>query len=264
MLPATGLFCSHPDRAEHAHALAQRFALPLLHQRPPTGYWLELDDTRLSLLNPDKHGPVYAEFVEGAAAHRRQFGGGRGQPVAKAIGMKGQEARDVVDATAGLGRDAFVLASLGCRVRMVERSPVAAALLADALARASADADTADIAARMTVVHADASQWLASLDDAERPQVVFVDPMFPDTGNKAAAKKEMQAFQQVIGDDEDSDRLLMAALCCARERVVVKRPRLGVDLAGPMPSSRQIGKSTRFDVYSVKALAAVIAAARGR
>lgn len=76
MPPATGLFCAAPDRLPDAQALAARFALPLLSARPAAGYWLELDEARLSLLNPDKHGPVYAEFVEGAAAHRRQFGGG--------------------------------------------------------------------------------------------------------------------------------------------------------------------------------------------
>ena len=108
-----------------------------------------------------------------------------------------------MDATAGLGRDAFVLASLGCAVRLVERSPVAAALLADALTRAHAHPDTADIAARMTVIHADASDWLASLASEARPQVVFVDPMFPDTGNKAA-KKTCRRFREVIGGDDDS------------------------------------------------------------
>ena len=53
-----------------------------------------------------------------------------------------------------------------------------------------------------------------------KPQVVFVDPMFPDTGNKAAAKKDMQAFQEVIGGDDDSPRLLAAALSAAREAAI--------------------------------------------
>ncbi len=68
-------------------------------------------------------------------AHRRKFGGGRGEAVAKAVGIKGDYLPDV-DATAGLGRDAFVLASVGCRVRMLERNPVVAALLDDGPARA--------------------------------------------------------------------------------------------------------------------------------
>ena len=79
------------------------------------------------------------DFVEGAVAHRRKFGGGRGQSIAKAVGLKSGAMPTVVDATAGLGRDAFVLASLGCKVTLIERSPVVAALLQDGLARAAQD-----------------------------------------------------------------------------------------------------------------------------
>ena len=74
-----------------------------------------------------KLGGIFVDFVGGAMAHRRKFGGGRGEAVAKAVGIKGDYLPDVVDATAGLGRDAFVLASVGCRVRMLERNPVVAA-----------------------------------------------------------------------------------------------------------------------------------------
>ena len=66
-----------------------------------------------------KLGGIFVDFVGGAMAHRRKFGGGRGEAVAKAVGIKGSYLPDVVDATAGLGRDAFVLASVGCRVRML-------------------------------------------------------------------------------------------------------------------------------------------------
>lgn len=82
-----------------------------------------------------KLGGIFVDFVGGAMAHRRKFGGGRGEAVAKAVGIKGSYLPDVVDATAGLGRDAFVLASVGCRVRMLERNPVVAALLDDGLTR---------------------------------------------------------------------------------------------------------------------------------
>ena len=249
-LAQVGVVCTDPLRCAEADALAQRFGLPRWDAPPAAGYWLELNPTHLVLCNPDRHGGVWAEFVEGAAAHRRQFGGGKGQPVAKAVGLKGRETLDVVDATAGLGRDAFVLASLGATVRLVERSPVAAALLADALTRAQQHPDTAPIAARMTLIHAEAQDWLANLPAEARPEVVFLDPMFPEKGKQAAAaKKEMQAFQQVIGDDEDSDALLLAALAVATRRVTVKRPRLGRPLVGATPSLQLIGKSTRFDVY---------------
>ncbi|MBV8046028.1 MAG: class I SAM-dependent methyltransferase [Paludibacterium sp.] len=252
---STPLFCADSARRERAAQLAERYALPLVRQRPSSGYWLEMGFERLELVTTGKHGAVYAEFAEGAARHRREQGGGRGQPVAKAIGLKGHPGEmRVVDATAGLGRDAFVLASLGCQVTLVERSPVAAALLDDALDRASVAPDIMEIAARMTLVHADAIRWLVALPAEARPDVVYVDPMFPETGKSAAAKKDMQAFQQVIGDDLDSGALLAAAIAAARGRVVVKRPRLGAAITGIPPSACLEGKSTRFDIYSIKAL----------
>jgi 16S rRNA (guanine1516-N2)-methyltransferase len=254
-MPDTPIYCAEPARRDTARRLSERYELPLVRQRPSEGYWLELGFERLALVTVGKqHGAVYAEFVQGAARHRRQQGGGRGQPVARAIGLKGASVPRVVDATAGLGRDAFVLASLGCQVTLVERSAVAAALLDDALARASVDLDIGEIAARMTLVHADAIDWLTHLEPDARPDVVYVDPMFPETGKSAAAKKDMQAFQHVIGDDLDSPRLLAAALGAARGRVVVKRPRLGAAIEGIPPSAQMDGKSTRFDIYSIKAL----------
>src|SRR5690606_23122611 len=110
-------------------------------------------------------GPVFADFVEGALAYRRLHGGGRGQPVARAVGLKPGIYPKVLDATAGLGRDAFVLAALGCEVVMLERSPIIAALLDDALARAALESEVAPIVARMTLIQADARQWLAQGSD---------------------------------------------------------------------------------------------------
>lgn len=244
------LYPTLPELAETAVGYAARFGLPLASERPSSGYWLELGPERLALFTADGHGEVYADFVGGAAKHRREHGGGKGQPVAKAVGLKGKDGLTVVDATAGLGRDAFVLASLGCNMTLVERSPVAAALLADALVRAANDPGTAAIAARMMLVHADASQWLAGLSEQDKPEVIYLDPMFPDTGKSAAAKKDMQAFQVVIGDDLDTERLLAVAVTAAKKRVVVKRPRLGAPIAGVVRTGEMVGKSTRFDLYA--------------
>ncbi len=83
------LVCLAPNRQHEAEAFAVQFALSLQDHLPSDGYALVLRETQLSLEHPHAHGAVMAEFVEGAAAHRRQFGGGKGQPVAKAIGIKG-------------------------------------------------------------------------------------------------------------------------------------------------------------------------------
>ena len=125
------------------HADAARLAAELGPLRMSAPFALVWTAERLELrkLDEPKLGAVFVDFVEGAVAHRRKFGGGRSQSIAKAVGLKAGANPLVVDATAGLGRDAFVLASLGCRVVMLERSPVVAALLADGLTRAYADAE---------------------------------------------------------------------------------------------------------------------------
>lgn len=153
----------------------------------------------------------------------------------------------VVDATAGLGRDAFLLASLGASVTLIERSPQIYRLLCDALARASDSGDElAQIVTRMTLLQGDAKDLLGDL----APQVVLVDPMHPPRGNSALVKKDMRLLREIVGNDEDSAGLVKAALATAGERVVVKWPRKAA-LPGdiPSPSHQIIGKSTRYDVF---------------
>ncbi len=145
-----------------------------------------------------KLGGIFVDFVGGAMAHRRKFGGGRGEAVAKAVGIKGDYLPDVVDATAGLGRDAFVLASVGCRVRMLERNPVVAALLDDGLARGYADAEIGGwLQERLQLIHA--SSLTALTDITPRPQVVYLDPMFPHKQKSALVKKRCASFSRWWG-----------------------------------------------------------------
>ncbi len=202
-------------------------------------------------------GPVQADFVSGAVAHRRKFGGGKGQMIAKAVGVKGSIRPVVADVTAGLGRDSFVLATLGCEVQMVERSPIIHALLESGLQLAKADAEVADIAARMQLLNADSITWLQSVTGSDqRPQVVYVDPMFPHTDKSAMVKKEMRVFRDVVGDDSDAEALLEAALAAAEYRVVVKRPRKAPVIHGAEPGYQLSGKSSRYDIYPLKSLVA--------
>ena len=104
-------------------------------------------------------------------AHRRKFGGGRGEAVAKAVGIKKEYLPDVIDATAGLGRDAFVLAALGCHVRMLERHPVVAALLDDGLQRGYQDAEIGPwLQERMSLIHTSSITALSEITPA--PDVI--------------------------------------------------------------------------------------------
>ncbi|KAB8313429.1 16S rRNA (guanine(1516)-N(2))-methyltransferase RsmJ [Erwinia endophytica] len=211
---------------------------------------LVMTATHLELRKRDepKLGGIFVDFVEGAMAHRRRFGGGRGEAVAKAVGIKGAYLPVVVDATAGLGRDAFVLASLGCRVQMLERHPVVAALLDDGLQRGYQNAEIGDwLRERLTLTHASS---LAALHEMrEKPDVVYLDPMYPHKQKSALVKKEMRVFQSLVGADDDADGLLVPARQLAKKRVVVKRPDYAPPLAGMATQSAVVTRSHRFDIY---------------
>lgn len=215
---------------------------------------LVMTSERLELRKRDepKLGAIAVDFVTGAMAHRRRYGGGRGEAVAKAVGVKGQWLPDVVDATAGLGRDAFVLACLGCRVRMFERHPVVAALLGDGLRRAYADPAVGPwLQGSLTLHHGSSLSALAQLSPA--PDVAYLDPMFPHRQKSALVKKEMRVFQLLVGADEDADGLLAPARALAMRRVVVKRPDYAPPLAGVPAQASITTKNLRFDLYPPQA-----------
>jgi 16S rRNA (guanine1516-N2)-methyltransferase len=224
---------------------------------------LVLTDERLELrkLDEPKLGAIYVDFVSGAVAHRRKFGGGKGQSIAKAAGLNKGISPVVLDGTAGLGRDAFVLASLGCQVQMVERHPVVAALLDDGLLRAQKDPEIGLwVSERMSLIHAsshDALSRLAADETFPRPDVVYLDPMYPHPENKkktALVKKEMRVFQSLIGADMDADKLLIPAFELATKRVVVKRPDYASWLDQRKPTMAIETKKNRFDVYVKSAM----------
>ncbi|MGV8843330.1 MAG: class I SAM-dependent methyltransferase [Pseudomonas sp.] len=208
---------------------------------------------QLSELGPQAPGPVRVDFIEGAVAHRRLFGGGSGQLIAKAVGVQSGVRPQVLDATAGLGRDAFVLASLGCAMTLIERQPLIAALLEDGLARALRDREVGPIAAQMRLLTGNAIE-LMNAWSGEPPQVIYLDPMFPHRDKSALVKKEMRLFRPLVGDDLDAPALLAAALALASHRVVVKRPRKAPIIDGAKPGYALDGKSSRYDIYPKKAL----------
>ncbi|MDR3471918.1 MAG: class I SAM-dependent methyltransferase [Devosia sp.] len=190
---------------------------------------------------------LVVDFVGGAVGHRLRFGGGRGQALPRAAGFAKGHTPAVVDATAGLGRDAFLLASLGAEVVLLERSPEVHAVLAEGMARArDAGGGYPAIIDRMTLLLGDARTLLPGL----APEVVLVDPMHPPRGNSALVKQEMRRLREIVGSDPDAFELMQAALGAARGRVVLKWPLRAEPMPGLRPASHSIvGKSTRFDVF---------------
>ena len=202
----------------------------------------------LRKLDEPKLGAVYVDFVSGSMAHRRKFGGGRGEAVAKAVGIKGVELPSVIDATAGLGRDAFVLAVLGCQVRLVERHPVVYLLLQDGLNRAYQNAEIGAML-RQNLRLLNVRQINELNPQTDCADVVYLDPMYPHKQKSALVKKEMRVFQYLVGADSDADKLLSPALQLAKKRVVVKRPDYAEYLCKKPPHFSRETKNHRFDIY---------------
>jgi len=203
-------------------------------------------------------GPVSASFLQGKTTHRLKFGGGKGQMIAKAVGLHKGVYPSVLDATAGLAQDAFVLASLGCRVTMLERSPIVSELVAMALMEAQ-NTELAEICSRMSLFAVDACDWLSQQRSQQQSQqqaavadVIYLDPMYPQRDKSALVKKEMRLFHTLVGEAHDDAALLAAALEAARYRVVVKRPRKGDTISGRQPAHQLIGKSCRYDIYPLQ------------
>ncbi len=187
------------------------------------------------------------DFTNGAVAHRLKFGGGRGQALPKAVGMKAGINPKIIDATAGLGRDAFLLASLGAEVVLIERSPHMHQLLADAMEVARLKGgEYAEIIGRMSLLLGDAKDLLPTL----KPETVLIDPMHPARKNSALVKGEMRMIREIVGVDNDAAELMEVALQHASKRVVLKWPQKADPIVKIRAPSHQInGKTTRYDVF---------------
>jgi len=163
----------------------------------------------------------------------------------RAARMRDVEHPHAVDATAGLGDDALLLAAAGFTVTLFERNPTIAALLADALERAARTGELADVVGRMRLIEGDSVRGMAQLD--ERPHVVLLDPMFPERRKGAASRKKAQLLQGLEVPCEDEAALLGAAIDAGPRKVVVKRPLKGPRLAGMRPSYVLRGTTIRYD-----------------
>jgi len=215
---------------------------------------LNFSDLQVELIDIEHNIHLSVDFIDGSLGHRKKYGGGRGQTIAKAIGIKqGKPVPSVLDATAGLAKDSYVFACLGCAVTMLERSPIIAELVKDGIARASLCDEFYDTLKQGFKLYVnDALSHINSIDDENKPDVIYLDPMYPDKKKSAAVKKNMQLLQKLLGHDLDTDNVLNAALKKASKRVVVKRPKGAAVLnASCKPSLTYESKGTRYDTYII-------------
>ncbi|MBQ3302244.1 MAG: class I SAM-dependent methyltransferase [Eggerthellaceae bacterium] len=238
------VFCDAHHLLPAAETVAKKTGAPVI--QTPEDAWqypllLKLDELGLSLASGKT--VMRGDFARMAARiAKRNLSK---ELVVRAAKVKDVDTPLVIDATAGLGEDSFLLAAAGFRVELFERDPVIAALLEDALNRAKSDPALQDIAARMNIAGTDSVEALSHLN--ERPDVVLLDPMFPEKRKNAQAKKKLQLIQMLERPCSDEDELLEAALSSLPRKIVIKRPAKGPFLAGRKPDYSLTGKTVRYD-----------------
>jgi len=249
------IFTTSAEYEQQATRLARQLDVPVISSEPDAyDLILTLADNGLSLSSPQSgFAPLTIDFTTASMNYRRKTGGGIRQTLARAVGIKGSYRPTIMDATAGLGTDAFILATLGCKLYLMERNPIIFAMLEDAILRLSNRLHAEENPA--TNLHLLAANSLTMLSGTNKLPVVdciYLDPMYPHRTKSALPKKNLRLLRMIVGDDPDSDQLLALAQQKATRRVVVKRPRLGQPLAGEKPSFTLSGKSSRFDIYLIR------------
>ncbi|AUJ58534.1 class I SAM-dependent methyltransferase [Coxiella-like endosymbiont of Amblyomma americanum] len=248
--------CLDKSQQQRAIELAEELKLSLV--LPTTKNFpvlLAVTSTRLELhLVTSKSptaGPVYVDFLNKVLTNRRLCNNGsccrRNQLIARAIGLKTHSNLSVLDLTAGLSQDAFILADLGCKVTMLERNPIIAALLKEGLHNAITSTEWFKLL-HLKLIETEAYNYLLA-PNTPFYEVIYLDPMYPTKKKSAFSKKEMRILRHVVGEDKDAHQLLKTALKKAKNRVVVKRPRISPKLGDICPTFSYKGRSSRFDIY---------------
>lgn len=238
--PGPEVTLAPPARVQDA-AAAALFGIAVAAARDPAVWQLASANGRLCLHAPSGLGGqvLDLDFSQRSVRHRLESAR-REDPLPRAVGLARGKAPIVLDATGGLCRDAAVLAHLGCSVTAIERVPALAFLAARA-------AERARLRGGLVVHCADAMTYLDRLPDAQRPEVVCVDPMFEEPG-KAQVKLEMQLCRLLCTGSNDAIELLQLARRVAQQRVVVKRHGRAAPLLEDV-SFAVAGERVRFDVY---------------
>lgn len=240
------------DLIDRAKCLAKKLHLNFIqtdHDHYPYLLVLDYNQVAIHYSQDKKIKPLVVDFGSGPFGYRLQHAQGRNELIAKAVGIKKSYRPSVIDATAGLGRDGFLLSRLGCFVTMLERSPILFILLEDGLQRLKKEQDDLLNKMKFELIHTEAAEFLSQLDVSDYPDVIYLDPMFPERNKSALVKKEMRMLQDLVGDGLDSNQLFEIAQKKSKKRVVVKRPLHAPIINDKKPDLVYRGKSIRFDIY---------------
>ncbi len=203
------------------------------------------------LQKESKTGQLSFDWSSKQMRFRLQQGGGRQEMLAKALGLKKNPEANILDATAGMGREAFLLSSWGAAVTAVEQSAVLFVLLKDAMSYFK-KSSLIQSSFYLDIRYGRSEHYLEGLEKDKYPDMIYIDPMFPERQKSALVKSEMRVLKKLVGNEQTSyDKLMMVALKKVKNRVVVKRPANADCLGYVKPAYQMISGKYRFDIYKV-------------
>lgn len=254
MLPFIAIHWTSDEDEKEALQLSKNLCIPTSQETiEALDYYLELKQGQLFLTPLHKQlpcsKPFTVDFTKSSIDYRRQKSTVKNEAIARALGLNTTTQTTVIDATAGWGTDAFLLASLGCEVLMLEKTPIIATLLKYGLEYGLKNEKISETLSRLSLRQADSITYIENINSDTKPDVIYCDPMFPATDKTALVKKDMQIIQQLTHSPEADDRLLSVSLLKAKKRVVIKRPNSAPFLNNMPPSHQVRGKKYRFDIY---------------
>ncbi len=203
-----------------------------------------MNDSILLLLEPTPHflfpSPSSTKSVRlDLELKTKKDAGTKNDLLYKALGKEKNNGKSVLDATGGLLRDSAHMSSLGFQVTALEKHP---------LLFRGMDRVIKNVESPIRLINADAFEYLQSSDVFY--DIIYLDPMFPESTGSALSGKEAQLLQLLAGhgNEEENYNLLELAISKAKSRVIIKRPRKSPMLI-EKPLFQVLGQSTRFDVY---------------
>lgn len=153
-----------------------------------------------------------------------------------------------IDATAGLGEDALILAAAGFEMTLYEQDPVIAALLKDAIRRGKKHPELKNIVSKMKVIEGNSIELMPKLLD--EVELIYLDPMFPERQKSSLIKKKFQVLQKLESPCMEEEELLNSAMKVHTRRIVIKRPAKGPFVANVKPDYSIDGTAIRYDCIS--------------
>lgn len=209
-------------------------------------FFLKIDERGLALHSTAKSAPGELR-VDFSSLGCRASDSLLKQNLLKAVGARKGKRPKILDATAGLGSDSFLLAYAGCSVVAIELNPIVFALLEEGVLRyKKLGVEEEEVVSKLSLQNED---FVSAGTVFTGIQVVYLDPMFPLGAKSAQAKKGMFYLQELVGENTNGAELFDTAIAIASERIVVKRAKKSPLINAVQPNFSFRGSSSRFDVY---------------